>query len=368
MAIKEKSVVVSSPGPAEDVVRLPKTDLHVHLLGAVRSETLADLARAAGVTLPRPAAELYRHTNSAPSAEEEKHGPWYPLGQVCEIIADCISHPDHLSRLVYEALEDGLRESNVVYQELSYSPDMHRLRGMKYQDVVDGLCDGVQAAERELGVKARLIAAIGRAGTPGTASSMVQTVVEYPREEVVGIGLDGFEQAGPPESFVDAFALARRYGLYRTAHAGEHVPGGANVRSCLDELHCNRIDHGYHLLDEAALVDRCREEGIYFNAAFTTSRRAWRPWRQRSITSMVREGLNVTLNSDDPALFPTTVASEFTIGARDAGLSTNELAGIALNGFEAAFIDDSTRNSLKQSFNTALSAAPGDNATQGTSQ
>ncbi len=150
---------------------------------------------------------------------------------------------------------------------------------------------------------------------------MVREVVAHPHDAVVGIGLDNLETAGPPERFAEAFALAGRHGLRRTAHAGEHEPTARNVATCLDLLGCERIDHGYFVLEDPALVERVRDEGVPFTCISTTSRRSWQSWRRASIERMVAAGLSVVLASDDPAMFPTTLAEEYAIAATRIGLS-----------------------------------------------
>src|SRR5690606_8733645 len=135
-----------------------------------------------------------------------------------------------------------------------------------------------------------------------------------------------------PERFVDAFTLAGRHGLKRTAHASEHVQSADPVTTCLDDLGCDRIDHGYHVLRDDQVVRRCHQDGVVVYVGFTTSRRALCPWRRESITSMVEQGLRVSINSDDPALFPTTLEHEFTLATEVLGEErTTELLGNAVD-------------------------------------
>jgi adenosine deaminase len=330
-----------------DLAALPKLDLHVHLIGSVRPATLAALAARYGVALPVPADELYRRINSDPTAEEKQHGPWFPLLRVYELVCACLRTEDDFARVAYEALEDGLRSSNVVYQELAFSPSVHMELGVPYPTVARGLARGIRSARLDLGVDGALIAAVNREDTASVAESMATAVAEFPVDEVVAIGLDFDERKGPPQRFRPAFAIAERAGLHRTAHAAEHVPGGEYLRYCLDELHCERIDHGYYVLDDESLVDRCRDDGIVFNVAFTTSRRALRPWRRSSVRAMVDRGLRITINSDDPALFPTTVARELEIAVSSVGLTEAEVRSAIGNSVDAAFLDPSAKASLR---------------------
>lgn len=327
-----------------DLTALPKTDLHVHLPGCVRAATLGELAARNGVALPLPAPELYARINSDPTEEERPRGPWFPLLRVYELICASLRTAGDFARVVYEALEDGLRTSDVRYAEPAFSPSVHLAAGVPYRVMADGIAEGVAAARTDLGVHARAIAAVNREDTPEAALAMVEEVVAHPTEEVVAVGLDFHEARGLPENFAAAFALAGRHGLFRTAHASEHVASAAPTETCLDLLGCDRIDHGYHVLLDDRVVARCRDAGVPFNVAFTTSRRALRPWRRESIAEMHARGLRLTINSDDPALFPTTLAEEYRLAA--GALGADALPGLARAGVEASFAPEEVKREL----------------------
>lgn len=331
------------------LARAPKAELHVHLPGCVRPATLASLAAKHRIALPLPAAELYPRINSVPTPEETTRGPWFPLLRVYELICRCLQDREDFARVVYEAMEDAYMSSNVVHQELAWSPSVHLALGVGYSEMVGGMAEGLRAARSDLRMTGGFIAAVNREDTPAIALEMVETLRAHPTEEVIAIGLDFDERKGPPEAFAAAFETARRTGLHRTAHAGEHVAGlagAANVRTCLDLLGCERIDHGYYVLEDPAVVARCRDEGVPFDVAFTTSRRALRPWRRASVQEMLRAGLRVNLSSDDPQLFPTTLANELAIARDNLGLSDDEILALVRNGINAAFMDPSDRDRL----------------------
>ena len=335
---------------ATEVIELvPKAELHVHLPGCVRPGTLEELSRRHGVGLPLPAHELYGRVNSAPALDEVDRGPWFPLLRVYELICRCLRTADDFARVAYEALVDAHRSSNVVHQELSFSPTVHMADGVRYRDMVDGLVAGLEAARRDHGLSGVLIAAVNREDSPAVALDMVETVVAHRVDEVVGIGLDFDERKGAPELFAEAFALAGRHGLHRTAHAGEHVPGpagAANVRTCVELLGCERVDHGYYVLEGPEVVPWARDRGLAFDVAFTTSRRALRPWRLASVREMLRQGLRVNVSSDDPALFPTTLGRELALARDELGLGAEEIFALVTNAVEASFLGPDQKKSL----------------------
>jgi adenosine deaminase len=179
-------------------------------------------------------------------------------------------------------------------------------------------------------------------------------VVDNPDDYVVGIGLDNLETAGPPERFADAYQLAGEAGLRRTAHSSEHAPTAVNTVTCLDLLGCDRIDHGYYVLEDDAVVERCRAEQTPFTCIFTTSRRSWRPWRRASIAAMLDAGLNVILASDDPGMFPTTLTGEYRIAADNLGVTRDRLRRIALAGVEASWLPEPEKARVRARFVTEL--------------
>lgn len=319
----------------------PKIDLHVHLIGCVRSATFGELAKKHGIDLPVPVEELYPRINSDPLPEEVPRGPWFPLLRVYEDICASLRDADDFARVVYEAMEDGLRINNTRYHEFAFSPSVHQHLGVSYRTMADGLVEGIRSAVTDFGVHAGVIAAVNREDTGDVARSMVEEVVGYPKPEIVAVGLDFEETSGPPEQFAEAFVLAKRHGLHRTAHAAEHDPWARNISTCLDALGCERIDHGYHVLSDRRVVARCREEGVPFNVIPTTSRRATRRWRLGRIREMIANGLFVTVNSDDPALFGFSLTQEYLLAHDDdgLGLGLEDLLDMSARSIEASFLD-----------------------------
>lgn len=326
---------------------LPLIDLHIHLPGTVRAETLQELADKNQVDLPLAASELYTRINSDPTEAELDHGPWFPLLRVYELISASLRSREDFARVVFEALADGKSQSNLCYAELSFSPSVHMQAGVEYTELVAGISDGFAKARSELGVDGRAIAAINREDSAEAAEHMVKTVIARPSSDVVGIGLDFYELAGMPEKFASAFRLAGEHGLFRTAHAGEHAPTAETVATALDLLGCDRIDHGYQILRDPEIVARCAAEGTIFNVAFTTSRRALIEWRKESVAAMVGQGLKVSINSDDPALFPTTLRREMDLAS--GIVADKDEAWFVSNSIDAAFLSLEEKESLRES-------------------
>jgi adenosine deaminase len=356
--------LINTQTTASYLDRIPKTDLHCHLIGTVRASTFGELARREKLELPDSAEAIFRDINSLPpdpalyadtripvpmgrSADEPVTS--YSLFKASEWVVSVLRSAEDLTRITYEAFESAHR-SGTRHLELFFDDVPPHLEKLGYRGAVEAYADGIRMAERDFGMTGRMIAGIDRSKSGEHAVHLVQRIVDNPHEYVVGIGLDNLETAGPPERFVDAYRLAGAAGLKRTAHSSEHAPIAANTITCLDQLGCDRIDHGYFVLEDDAVVERVRADQTAFVVAFTTSRRSWRPWRQASIKAMVDAGLNVILASDDPGMFPTTLAQEYQIASTSLGLDTSKLRAMSLAGVEASWLAEPDKMLLRERF------------------
>ena len=244
---------------AEYLRKVPKVELHCHFEGTVRPATFADLGRKHGVRLPTDDVDkLYSYDTIV------------EFLQIFEMVSSTIIDREDFARCSYESLEDGVRLGNLKYREMFFNPTLHTRRGVAMATIVNGLVDGIRAAEHDFGVGCRLIADVYRQDPPEVARQMVEEVLANRVDELIGLGMDGAEAPDPPEKFVDAYAAARAGGLRLTSHASEDAPP-VNITTCLDVLGCERIDHGYHILDDAAVIARCRDDGIAFTCCPTST-------------------------------------------------------------------------------------------------
>ncbi|WP_285723826.1 adenosine deaminase family protein [Psychromicrobium xiongbiense] len=353
---------------------MPKTDLHVHLTGTVRAETFAELVAREGLELPAEPREIFANINSRPpdpalylnTRIPVPQGPGvdepavsYSLFQASEWVLECLRSAEDVTRITYEAFEDA-HASATRHLELFFDELPPSLTALGYNGYVEAMAEGIRRAERDFGMTGLLIAGIDRSNSGEHATTLVQNLIDNPHPDVVGIGLDNLETSGPPERFAAAYQLAGRHGLRRTAHSSEHAPLATNTITCLDVLGCDRIDHGYFVLEDDAVVARLREQQVTFTGIFTTSRRSWRPWRRASIRAMIEAGLKVVLASDDPGMFPTTLATEYRIAAFDLGLPRETMRQIALNGVDACWLPEEGKESLRRRFLAELEALESD--------
>lgn len=351
--------------------RMPKTDLHCHLIGTVRASTFAELAQRENLQLPDDAKRIFQDINSMPpdpalylntripvpqGRSEGEPEVSYSLFQASKWVVECLRSAEDLTRITYEAFESAHLTSSTRHLELFFDAISPQTAHLGYNGVIEAYADGIRMAERDFGMTGRMIAGIDRSQSGEHALSLVRQIVDKPNDYVVGIGLDNLETAGPPERFEAAYKLAGAAGLKRTAHSSEHAPVAINTVTCLDMLGCDRIDHGYFVLEDDAVVERCRDEQVAFTGVFTTSRRSWRPWRRASIKAMLDAGLNVILASDDPGMFPTTLAAEYQIASDQLGLDREKLRAMSMAGVEAAWVPAGEKAAMRARFTADFDA------------
>lgn len=325
--------------------RVPKVELHCHFEGTVRPQTFADLAHKHGVQLPTDDAEKLYDYDSI-----------YEFLKIFAMVSSTLIDREDFARTAFESIEDGVQLGNLKYREMFFNPTLHTRRGVPYATVVDGLAEGIREAERVYGVRCRLIADVYRQDPPETAREMVEQVLEHRPDELIGLGMDGAEAPDPPEKFVDAYRLAQRGGLRLTAHACEDAPA-KNINTCLDVLGVERIDHGYHILEDDEVVKRCRDEGITFTVCPTATAVCYfdaDDFTKHPIREMASNGLKIMLNSDDPPMFHTDIGNEYIQMTTAAEWSPQRVREFILNGIDGAWLDDGDKERLRREFRLEL--------------
>ncbi|MFT4266629.1 MAG: adenosine deaminase [Xenophilus sp.] len=323
---------------------MPKAELHCHLFGTVRRTTFEELNRRAGMPLTADEVRTFYTRGEKPVGV---------LRVLRALDAVLIRTPDDLYRLAYEYLEDAAAH-NVRYSEFSWNPTGTAAEsGIPYARAQEAIVRAIHDAEADLGIIGRLVAAIDREASPEAARQMVEWVTEHRCEFTPGIGIDYRETDRPPELFADAYADARRAGLKTTAHAGEFGTPWTHVRTALEVLKVDRIDHGYTAVDEPAFARACAERGIVFTVVPTNSYylRTLPPQRwalDHPIRRMPGLGLRVHPNTDDPTLHHVTPTRAWLMMVRDFGFGLPDLRAFLDNGLAGAWIDDGRRRAWRR--------------------
>ncbi|WP_419899512.1 adenosine deaminase [Roseomonas sp. USHLN139] len=337
-------------GYSDFIDLVPKVELHLHIAGAVRATTLVELAEKNGVLLPRPAETLFQWQD------------FYGFLEILRLGALAVKDREDFARVAYECIEDLHRDGAVRHAEIFFNPHYYTPNGAIYPDIVDGLIEGLERAEAEFGVSSLLIACIDRSVClPSEALEMLDWIAGHPRHQVVGVGLDGAERAGPPLVWVEAWRRAARAGLRRTAHVCEdnqtlYEGPPAHFTHCRDALGCDRLDHGYNMLADPAITARAAAEGVPFTMACWSSIPGNRAPRQQRIRRMYEAGLNIVLGTDDPTFFRTTMNHCWRTLFAANGWQPADARRLSLAGIEASWLPEAQKEILRAEFAARLDA------------
>jgi len=317
---------------------IPKVSLHLHLMGSIQAQTVVDLAAKHGVPLPDHDSpeDLYVYPDI------------YKFLHMYDNSALAIQDREDFARIAYETLAEAAA-NNVRYREMSFNPTTHMAAGPSYATCVDGLIDGINAARTDFGIECRLLAAVNRMETPELAMTMVDTLLENPRDEVIGIGMDYAEGPFPPERFWKAYRTAKKAGLRLTAHASEDAPP-RNIETCLDLLHCERVDHGYHVIESEEIMRRCRDEGVVFTCTPVST--AWVYFgddlSNHPIRQMKDYGIKLMIDCDDPPMFKTNPTKDYIVCADHMGFTIEDFRQCMLNGIDGTWLDEPTKRTMRR--------------------
>lgn len=337
--------------PPDRYDAIPKVELHCHVEGTVRPATVVDLARRHGRTLPTDdPTELYGY------------GSLDSFLDVFWLVQSLIGDREDWARVAYESIVDAVPHG-LRHREMFFTPARHLAAGQSLADVIAGLTEGVEAAERETGARCDLVCDIDRAFGAEAAVELATQLAELHRAglagRVVGMGMDSTERGVDLRSFRPAYEIARDAGLRLTAHAGED--GAAeNIAAALD-LGAERIDHGIAIVENADLVRRAVEARIPINVCPTSNvviANRYPSLAEHPLRAMREAGLLVTVNTDDPAMIDLDLGEEYRAVADALGYSFEEMSALAVEGIEATWLDEPERRALRASFDREIAAIP----------
>ena len=329
----------------EYLSRIPKVEMHCHVLGSIRAETIIELANKHDVTLrATDPDELFVYSSILDFLE------------VLGAVSKCLRTRDEFARVAYECLEDEVKASNLKYREMFFNPTNHYDVGVDYATIVDGLVDGIRQAADDYGVKCRLIAAITRKDSQARVMEMMQHIIDHPRAEMIGLGQDDLrlDWLEVPEEWAPAYELAKKHGLHRCGHVGEQASAGPEeIYMGVAVLGLERIDHGYRVIQSPAAMKRARDEGWHFTGCVTTTALCygWSDLELHPIRKMYEEGLSVGLNTDDPTMFRTTLAREYQLGFSNWKLGPADARQMTMNAIDATWADNGEKRAMRDEFN-----------------
>jgi aminodeoxyfutalosine deaminase len=320
---------------------LPKVELHLHLVGSASVPTVLELARRhpSGNAVPRTEPELR-------AFYEFRDFPHF--AEVYGAVSALVREPADVAALVTGAARD-LGGQNVRYAELTVTPHTFTKEGMPAAEVTEALDVGAAQALREHGVRIGYIFDVASEYGAEAAQATLDHALSRPPAALTGFGLAGIEQARPAhrDAFRAAFATAIAAGLHSVPHAGE-MSGPETIWEALNGLRAERIGHGISCLADPALVAYLRETQIPLEVCPTSNvcTKQVPDLASHPLPRLLAEGLFVTLNSDDPPMFGTSLTQEYQRAAAELGLSRDQLADLARNGVRASFLDAVAKQAL----------------------
>jgi len=323
-----------TPIPLELIQRLPKTDLHCHLDGSVRLDTVLDLARKQHVTLPTTdRGELHKMLVAGDQVTSLDD-----YLRAFDITLSVMQTEEALERCAYELAEDAWRE-NVRYLEVRYSPLLHLREGLRPAQVIEAVLRGLRAAKRGLGIRYGLILCAIRSLGPEQSLRIAELCVAFKNRGVVGFDLAGSEVNNPAKHHRPAFQLVIDNNINCTAHAGESF-GPDSVHQAIHKCGAHRIGHGTRLVEDGDLMNYVNDHRIPLEVCPSSNlqTRAAKSWENHPVDFFVDYGLRVTINTDNRLMSDTTVSKELHLCHQHYGWSLKTIKEIIIAGFKSAFM------------------------------
>lgn len=336
----------SEPTIAEDfLLRLPKTDLHCHLDGSVRLETILELAEEKKVKLP--------------SDDPDKLRGMVVVGEECQNLVDYLKafditlsvmqDEDSLARISYELVEDCAKE-NIRYLEVRYSPILHTKNGLRLTQIVDAVNDGLAKGEREFNVKTGVIICGMRNINPETSYRLAELAIAYKNRGIIAFDLAGAEEDYPAKKHKEAFFLILRNNINCTLHAGESY-GPESIHQAVHYCGAHRIGHGTRLKEDGDLLNYINDHRIPLEICLTSNiqTRVAHTFAEHPLRFYYDYGLRTTINTDNRLMSDTTVTKELLRAHQHLGFSIEEIVDLIVFGFKSAFLPYRAKTKLLRS-------------------
>ena len=326
----------------QDLQRLPKTDLHVHLDGSLRLDTILDLAEAQKVRLPADSPEGLR--------------PFVQMGEDCKSLVDYLrafevtlsvmQTYDSLVRTAFELAEDAALES-VRYMEVRYSPILHQQQGLTLHAIVQAVLEGLRMAERRYNIKTGVILCGMRHISPDISLRLADLTVAFKNKGVVGFDLAGAEENFPAKRHKDAFGRVLQNNINCTLHAGEAY-GPESIHQAIHLCGAHRIGHGVRLIEDGDLLNYVNDHRIPLECCPSSNvqTKAVKKMADHPIRLFYDLGLRVTVNTDNRLMTGTSVSQELLVIHQELGFNLEEIKEIVIMGFKSAFLPYALKRAL----------------------
>ena len=313
---------------------LPKAELHVHIEGTFEPELMFEIAQRNHIQIPYQSVEEIKQAYN-----------FHNLQSFLDIYyagANVLVHEQDFYDLAWAYFEK-CAEDKVVHTEMFFDPQTHTERGVEFATVLNGLKRACTDAKDKLGISSQLIMCFLRHLSEEAAFKTLEQALAF-KDDIIAVGLDSSEVGHPPSKFERVFAKAREAGFLIVAHAGEEGPP-EYVWEALDLLQVNRIDHGVRSDEDPALLQRLIDEKMPLTVCPLSNLKLCvvEDMAEHNIHRLLKQGVHVTINSDDPSYFGGYMNDNFLAVHAALKLSNDELKQLAINSFEASFIDSAEK-------------------------
>jgi adenosine deaminase len=325
----------------EFIQRMPKVELHVHLEGSVRPETLLRLAD--------------RHHIPLPAGSIEGVRAWYRFRdfahfvEIYMTISSCLRTADDIELIAREFLI-GQAEQHVLYSEVTFTPYNQLVNcGLGFHEQIDAVNRARSWGEQSLGVSMGMIIDIPRERSPEAGDQVAGWVIDRFGDGVIALGLAGPERGNPPSKFRNALGRARDRGIPRIIHAGES-DGPASIWNALEIGEPARVGHGVRAIEDPALLAHLREFGIPLEVCLSSNvcLGVYPTLTSHSLPKLIGHGLRITINSDDPPMFNTSLTNEFIAGADAFGWDSGTIRRFVFEAVESSLLPPPERSRLRE--------------------
>ena len=328
----------------ELIKRLPKAELHLHIEGSLEPELMFRLAKKNNVTIPYASVEevraAYNFTNLQSFLDIYYAG------------AKVLITQDDFYDLTWDYVLKCV-ENNIVHTEIFFDPQTHTERGIEFATVISGIKQALADAERQYGITSCVIMCFLRHLSQQDAFETFEQALAF-KDDIIGVGLDSSELDNPPSKFTDVFKAAKEQGFKLVAHAGEEADY-SYIYEALDLLNIERIDHGVQSINSPELMQRLKDEQVPLTVCPNSNieLKVFDSYEQHNIKALLDYGLNISVNSDDPAYFKCYINQNFINLYDHIDLSDADIIKLVKNSFRSAFISDE----LKASYLAQVDAA-----------
>lgn len=315
----------------KDILSVPKSELHCHLDGSVRINTIIDMAREYKIDLPSyEPDDLEKHLICG-----RKVLDLVEYLDAFRMTLSVMQEKESLERVAFELAEDAALE-NLWYLEVRFSPTLHCNNGLSYEEIVESVLRGFEKAQQKYKIKVGLIICAMREKSVDEALAMVDLCIKYRDKGVVAFDLAGPEAGNPAKKYRKAFTVVRKNLINRTIHAGEAF-GAKSIFQAV-ELGTQRIGHGITLLEDEKLSKYVNDHRITLEVCLKCNTQTGIPLEKHPLPEFIKQGMCVTLNTDNRLMSATTLTDEYLLAVETYSLNWDDVKQLTLNSFRSAFL------------------------------